>query len=507
MSITLRFDCAGLRVTSAYVTDLRRRPVSQSVVTQTADAVLVDLPQASPIQLHVSIYVEGFGRTVCTADHGHEGYGHAGGFDLLRELALSHIRRAERVVSTAAVAEPAALSFARAAFARSAWHDKYTNGMEALRQALIAGEDAARLAAERRLAERDPHQPGPLISATLFGERLDHWSIGVGPDWDSADSPPNFIRPERDNVHVAALCNATTLPTFWRWIEPQRGQPRWAVLDQLIEFCVDHDLSIKSFALYWGGIGGSPVWLRGLSYRQQLQAIEQWVTQVVQRYKGQIAAWETVNEMHNWFFGDPFGWSHAQFLEVTRLVNELVGALDPGKPRIINHCCIWGDYSQNQPEKWSPLTYLDDVVQAGIPFDGIGIQYYNPGRDLLECIQQLDTFAEFGKSLWITEMGTPSAVKALERVETGQIAAGSADPIVGWRGPWSAERQAEWVELWYTLAASRSSVRALNWWDFSDGQAFVAHAGLLDADGQPKLAYRRLQEWCKAHQLGKAAQR
>lgn len=494
---TLLFDCTGLDIGTAYVTDLRRRPVADSFVTRDGDTLAVTLQRRdTPVQLHVSTGVEGFGRTFCTANNSGEGYTAPGKFDLLRELALSHLRRAECVA--AEVPAPLELPQAREQFALSAWQDRRKHGMAALALALVAGEEAARAAAEHALANRAA--PMPLISATLFGERLDEWSIGVGPDWDVNAEPPDFVRPAAENAHLTALCNATTLPNFWRWIEPTLGSPRWHVLDKLIEYAQQHNLAVKSFALFWAGIGGSPVWLRGLPHKAKLHHIERWITEVVRRYKDQIAAWETVNEMHDWGFGDGYGWSQTQKLEVTRLVNELVGALDPGKPRIINHCVIWGEYVQNQPGRWTPLSYLDDVIRSGIPFEGIGVQYYNPGRDLLECAMQLDTYAEFGKSLWITEMGTPSDPRPRERVETAQL-----DPLVGWRGPWSPELQADWVELWYTLASARPAVKALNWWDFGDSRAFIAHAGLINAANQAKPAYKRLMDWCQRHKSGRFA--
>jgi GH35 family endo-1,4-beta-xylanase len=401
------------------------------------------------------------------------------------------------------VGEPDELASAREHFAQSAWQDRESNRMKALEAALVAGEEAARVSADGILSSRNVGaHPGPLISGTLFGERQGKWSIGVGPDWNPEEEPPDFIRPAAEAERVAMLCSATTLPSFWRWIEPKRDRPRWDVLEGLLEFCEQHGLAAKSFALYWGGIGGCPVWLRGLPHKEKLQAIERWTTQIVQRYRGRIASWETVNEMHDWHFANPFGWSHAQTLEVTRLVSELVGALDPGKPRIVNHCSIWGEYAQNRPGIWTPLTYLDALLEAGIPFEGIGLQYYNPGRDLLECLLHLDEFARFGKEIWVTEMGTPSDPRGHGQVETGQI-----DPLVGWRGTWSPERQADWVELWYTLASSRPVVKALNWWDVTDSQAFIAHAGLLDDQGRPKPSYERLQAWCRRHRLGREANR
>jgi hypothetical protein len=57
--------------------------------------------------------------------------------------------------------------------------------------------------------------------------------------------------------------------------------------------------------------------------------------------------------------------------------------------------------------------------------------------------------------------------------------------------------QADWVRMWYTIAAARPRVRALNYWDLEDNRAFVEGAGVIDRAGQPKPALdeiRKLRE-------------
>jgi GH35 family endo-1,4-beta-xylanase len=135
------------------------------------------------------------------------------------------------------------------------------------------------------------------------------------------------------------------------------------------------------------------------------------------------------------------------------------------------------------PASDSPLTFLEYLLQREVPFEGIGLQYYLPGRDLMECAEQLDRYQALGKELWITEMGTPGLPMSNQRIETAQITPGS-----GWRGPWTQSLQADWVRMWYTIASARSRVRALNYWDLDDSRAFVEGAGLIDRAGCPKPA-------------------
>lgn len=450
----------------------------------------IDGLRGGPFVLFPTVEVEGFGRTCLPVDGEGDGL-FAGTYDLNVEMLRSRVARCRRLAATVQVAEWEAIA-ARAEAAVAAG------------DAVACGQllGPAIIAAEELLCRRESTRPvsggrPPVISATLFGERQGEWSIGVGPDW-PRETPPDFTRSNLSFAQALEVIDGTTLPNFWRYVEYERDNYRWDRIDNILDRTRGRQLSLKSFTLCWGGIGGCPPWLRELTYRDQLAAIENWVTAMVRRYKGAVSCWETVNEMHDWAFGNPFAWDHGQRLEVTRLVNELVGVLDPGTPRLINHCCIWGHYVQSGefyswtgrrfPVSWSPLSYLDEVCAAGIPFEAIGLQFYNPGRDILTCYETLEKFLPFGKTIQITEMGTPSATFQ-DGIETGQV-----DPMAGWRGPWDENRQALWIDRFFRTVGRIPQVTALNYWDFDDAQAFIPFSGLVRKDGAPKAGYTALHE-------------
>lgn len=485
------FSTQGLthQVRSAYISDPTWR-VYPTVIRLEPTEIDVAAIQGDAFVLFVTLDVAGFGRTCLPVDGDGAGLS-PGNFTLAVELLRSLVARCHRLAATTSTPAWQAIAGDVTRAVEQALPGQCSQLLSA---AIVAAEELRYHQAATAMSQRSSM---PIISATLFGERRDDYAIGVGPDW-PVDAPPDFTRAPRSRELALDLISGTTLPNFWRYLELQKGDVRWDRLDPILEQAQAKQLRIKSFALYWGGIGGCPPWLRDLSYAKQLTAIEQWVTLIVNRYRGAVHCWETVNEMHNWGFGNPFAWSHAQLIEVTRLVNELVGALDSGTPRLINHCCIWGDYVQsrggstwsNAPwaADWTPLAYLDAVCGEGIPFEAIGLQYYNPGRDLYTCHATLEKFAAFGKELQITEIGTPSAPARLASVETGQT-----DPMSGWRGPWTTERQALWLERFYTIMGAHPQVSAFNYWDFDDTQAFISQAGLVDREYQPKPGYWTLQ--------------
>jgi GH35 family endo-1,4-beta-xylanase len=442
--------------------------------------LIVTPPVERPVAIHLLFAPRGFGPIWLTADNQGAGYVDDGKTrNLLAELATSQVARCRRRAAGAEQTQAAQHLFNELPAGSFEGRDLgLEEAADLLGRALRIGEDVEHLLSVRR------GHGGALLSGTFFGERRGPYAIGVGPDWPS-NATPNFLRPDHEWPLIADACQATTLPSFWRWVEYLPGQFNWAPLDRIMDYAEQHDIRVKSFALYWGGIGGVPPWFRNLSYPAQKEAIRRWVTTMVERYRGRISTWETVNEMHDWPFCDRFNWSHAQALEVTRLVSELVGELDPGTPRLINHCYIWGNNLQHSgmEGRWNPRTYLEDVVAEAIPFEAIGLQFYNPGRDMLQMALHLDRFIPFGKRIYVTEMGTPSAEDSAES-STGQL-----DLSAGWRDIWTLKSQADWVDRFLTMATARPEVAAINYWDFDDTCSFVPAAGLLDGAGQPKPSY------------------
>ncbi|HWE63132.1 MAG TPA: endo-1,4-beta-xylanase [Chloroflexota bacterium] len=440
----------------------------------------VDPPVETPVAIHLLFAARGFGPLWLTADNQGAGYVDDGRTrNLLAELATSQVARCRGRAAGSGQSQAVQELLDELPAGSVEGRDMgLEEAADLLGRALRIGEDLEHLLSSQR------GHGGALLSGTFFGERRGPYAIGVGPDWPS-HATPDFLRADHEWPLIAGACQATTLPSFWRWVEYQPGRFNWAPLDRIMEYAEQHDMRVKSFALYWGGIGSVPPWFRNLSYPAQKEAIRRWVETMVARYRGRISTWETVNEMHDWHFCNRFNWSHAQLLEVTRLVGELVGELDPGTPRLINHCQIWGEYLQHSgmEGKWNPRTYLEAVINEGIPFEAIGLQFYNPGHDMLQMALHLDRYIALGKRIYVTEMGTPSAEPSPEFV--------TAQPglAAGWRDTWTLERQADWVDRFLTLATARPEVAVINYWDFDDTCSFVPSAGLLDSAGQPKPSY------------------
>ncbi len=213
------------------------------------------------------------------------------------------------------------------------------------------------------------------------------------------------------------------------------------------------------------------------------------IEQTLRRYAGRMPYVEVINEIH-----DKSNLSRLNHEEILELTRETCRAARKGAPevkRLINNCCMWGEYTKNRNKdgsrKWTPWRYLDDCVKAGVEFERIGLQLYYPAQDLFEIDRMLDRFKSFKRPLHISEISCNSA----PGLDPDSMR--PKDLVPGWHGPWTETMQADWAEAIYTLCYSKPEFEAVGWWDFADyGGHFWPHGGLLHKDFSPKESYTRL---------------
>ncbi|MHB9031552.1 MAG: endo-1,4-beta-xylanase [Anaerolineae bacterium] len=465
-----------------YFTDLNHRPLRLGYV-KSGYIYDLDLPIQQPIAVHARFDLPAYGYCWLTADNQGSGY-QQGTLDLLSEVWTSQVARVQRRKAQHQLD-------ASTEAAQALW--QADQRLEALRELVLAGENLELRQAQHNLATGQSFA-APLISSTLFH---------CGPSWLrlNPQEKPNILRPREQMLAIAEVADDTVLPNFWGWVEHERGNYLWEQLDTIAGFADDHNLTLKSFAICWGG--SLPPWFKELGFSAQLKAIEQWAEALIGRYGSQIQVWEFINEIHDWGFANPCRWNHAQILQIAGLVSDIVGGLAPGKPRVINNCLVWGEYVRNAElgGPWSPLTFQEAVINAGIAYEGIGLQWiYRVGgtenRDLLECALHLERFAGLGKQLYLTEVGAPSSPRL-----RGAGAQDPVDPAVGWHGTWSETNQAEWLEELYLIAANLG-VAFMNWWDFADYNSFIVNGGMIDSEGRRKPVYQRWRELCQKQGWG-----
>jgi endo-1,4-beta-xylanase len=457
--------------------------------------VAIRYPKEQPFGLAVLYEIPGFGRIITTADN--EGRLYRLGdkpIDFRVEAARTkgaRVRQQLREAEEAGRAVPGRL-VARAeqteaelvrALRDLGGETRARVLDEVLHEAFWTGEELELEKARAQIAAMSPAQRG----AKLFGA-----------SFFDPDAPESFLYRFRE------VFNFATIPFYRRQVEPVEGHPEWATRDRLLDILDGWSMQRKGHPLSWWVVHGLADWMKKLSYRTLKEVIYRQVFETVSRYKERIKIWDVINEAHDPIVkGNDLNLDAEQVYEITALACRATHEADPEAMRIVNVNRPWCVY-RSEWETLDPMhaiEYLEGLAERGIEYEVVGVQMYHGGpehyvRDMTEQSVLIDSYLALGKPVHITEVQTPSSMEADPTSWRG----GQVAPSGWWHRPWDPEIQADWVEQFYTIAASKWNVGAVTWWNLSDRRTFWPHGGLLDADNLAKPAYGRLLGFVRSFQ-------
>lgn len=290
--------------------------------------------------------------------------------------------------------------------------------------------------------------------------------------------------------------------TWYEVFEPREGQYRWGSRDDIVDWLKQYDITIEGRPLFWFHPWVTPDWLTNKSFSELQQYVDRHVEALVGHYGDDVLHWEVVNEYHDW--ANVHELNPEQITEIVRQACEKTHEVNPKVSRLINNCCPYGDYAASGHAAHGPMDrplrtprqFIQDLVEAEVPFEVLGIQMYFPERDLSEIVRQIERFAAFGKPMYITEIGASSGPTRQDLLINRSEMPG---PLYDWHRPWDEELQADWLEQTYTVFYSLPYIHNVCWYDFTDFRGFINNGGLVTEDTRPKLAFKRLRslldEW------------
>lgn len=312
----------------------------------------------------------------------------------------------------------------------------------------------------------------------------------------------NIFKHGGDNRHseyFKSLFNFATIPFYSYQLAPEEGRLDFARRDELVDWCEANGITPKGHPLWFGHKETNPAWMFNKSYKELSDFAGDTIKKTVGRYKGRIKVWDSMNEPHDW--ANCFNFTQDQLMDLTKICCETVRETDPDATSIINVCLPFAEYVAGKfvcygpvfEQPVSPMKFFRRAIEKGIDFDVVGIQLYFPARDMVAVNRLLNVYASFGKPVHITEMGVPGGNT---RGQTDDIS--SVDPQSqigltkgGWHSAWNEHVQADWMEQFYTIAASRDEIKALTWWDSMD-PGFMKTSPFLFEDQVPREMFFRL---------------
>ncbi len=308
------------------------------------------------------------------------------------------------------------------------------------------------------------------------------------------------VRNERYRETAATQFDYAVLPMGWKEVRPQEQDFETQSLDEWVELFSKKRVPIIAGPLIHLGDGHVPDWmfiwehdfdtLRELAY--------EYVQKIVARYRKAVAVWNVVAGIQT---NSSFTLSFEQIIELTRLLVAQVKTILPNSRTLITITEPFGESSARKPTAVAPMMYAEMVSQAGINFEGYGLEIEMgvpaPGRfmrDLFQLSCTLDKFSTLGPTGVHHRDGVSRP--AVATPDSGDTSEGKLDPSKGgrWHRPWDGQLQAEWMAAVYELALSKPFVESIAWGNLADMSPTLPGGGLLDDLLKPKPAFTKLQE-------------
>ena len=490
-------------IVSLYASDMEYVPYMRKTVIDGDGTIHLSVPEF-PVILHAKLVIPGYGNGMwVTSDNCGEGYLDNTVIDFIHDAAESRICEIRKVVSGGEFApSPKCMSLLRdaetllkLAEANPAKAPAYQ--MASLGAGLWSGELAAVERAKARIAKNGKREE-MLFGAGGFNYPYDGWD-GNKRGGKQVHYPG--LPDMKENFEQ--IFNYATLPFYLAEREPEYGKPDFGYLDHLQDAFTEAGITTKGHPLWWAHTAGMPEWTKGLKYEDgsMKREIHRTISETVSHFKGRTKFYDAINENHDWC--NAYNLTQDQQTDITKYCVDCIHETDPDAKVVINTCFMFGENAADGRTQWGPTwernlvpyTAIRRVEELGTQYEAIGMQLYNPARDMLAIDKLYDRFAAFGRRLHLTELGVPSYMTEIRPNTTvGDVYCLEYMYYGIWHElGWNERLQADWIEQFYTITYSHPEVEAITMWSMRD-PGYVPASGLFTENDEPKESFFRIKE-------------
>ncbi|MFI7658135.1 endo-1,4-beta-xylanase [Micromonospora parva] len=190
--------------------------------------------------------------------------------------------------------------------------------------------------------------------------------------------------------------------------EPQQGRFSYGAADQIVSHARSRGMSVRGHTLAWHS--QQPGWMQSMSGSALRQAMLNHVTQVATHFRGQVVAWDVVNEA---FADGSSGARRDSNLQRTGndWIEAAFRAADAADP---NAKLCYNDYNtDNWTHAKTQAVYnmVRDFKSRGVPIDCVGFQshFNNDSPYNSNYRTTLSSFAALGVDVQVTELDIQGA--------------------------------------------------------------------------------------------------
>ncbi len=186
----------------------------------------------------------------------------------------------------------------------------------------------------------------------------------------------------------------------WDTTEPSNGSFNFGPGDQIVAFAKAHSDRVRGHNLVWHS--QLPSWVSSLPSNQVQAAMETHITTEVNHYKGQVYAWDVVNEPFNddgTFRADAF--SNAMGSGYIADAIRTAHAADPNAKLYLNDYNIEGENAKSN----AMYSLVQSLISQGVPISGVGLEsHFILGQVPSTMLANMQRFAALGVDVAVTEL-------------------------------------------------------------------------------------------------------
>lgn len=270
-------------------------------------------------------------------------------------------------------------------------------------------------------------------------------------------------------------------------MQPKRGQYFFGAADEMFAYAKEHGMEVAGHTLVWHQ--QSLNWLESyVSNREEaIVYMREHMKSVMSRYKGNISAWDVVNEaIKDDIRTDTSKWrDHLRDSKWLRLIGddyiqiafEMAHEIDPGAVLYYN------DYNLNYTNKAEVVYYMvKELRQLGVPIHGIGMQgHYHTNTPLETVENSINLFAQIpGIKLSFTEL---------------DITVTGSEGNVELTEEQSILQAQKYAQLFQIFKAHSDLIERVTFWGYDDASSWRSDRfpNLWNAEMNPKLSFQAVQ--------------
>lgn len=271
----------------------------------------------------------------------------------------------------------------------------------------------------------------------------------------------------------------------------------WGGADAFAEFARENNLKVRGHTLVWHSQTPASFFTddegNKLNKEQLYERMENYMEAVMNRYKDVVFCWDVVNEALSDYEGSVYRtespWYEvcgkdfiAQAFRTARKVNPDVKL-------------FYNDYDIVNPAKLErAVIMLTELVEAGVPIDGVGLQAHWSKEVTKEMLQNaIDEFSKLGLEIHITELDITTYTSfhgegAKNQVQETQQYTADVEKV----------HVETYRNLFEVLVENSDKIQSVTFWGLNDNRTWLNnfpvrgrrdYPMLLDGDMKPKKAY------------------